>query len=122
MNYLCENWEWAFPKVEIFLRGNYGFSSGSGQRGSGPFSYQSYVHSLLDSDTWGDIIVLYTISWMWGITATILDLPSLSEQRIRHNLELGAVDVVVLLSDVHYSAVGKFEKMTFKLQSISFLD
>lgn len=103
--YLVNDWEWAFPRVRSLLRSNYGDPTEGGSQG--PFSYTSYLRALLNDDFYGDSIVLFTISWMWGARITSVLLPNLSESRIRHDKDLGEVDIVVLLSGEHYSAVGK---------------
>jgi len=109
VKYLADNWEWALPQVKGLLTANYGVPHEEGED-LGPFSFVSYLRKLLDPGFYGDSIVLYTISWMWGAKITILHLPHMSESRIRHNLDLGKVEIVVLLTNQHFSAVGKFSK------------
>ena len=103
VQYLAVNWQWAYPIVKRFICKLYGNSE------LGPFSYISYLEALLDPGFYGDLIVLYTISWMWGGRITVLMLPTCSESRIRHNQEIQNVEIVLLLCGEHYSSVCKYQ-------------
>ena len=73
----------------------------------GPFSYLGFVHQVSQLGFWGDQVVLKALSHLWGITITILLLPDCTEVRLRHNREMAAVDLVLVLSGQHYTSAGK---------------
>ena len=93
--------------MDSTLRAAYGVADPNALHG-GPLSYRDYLHNLLRRDFWGDEIVLWAVSMMWGLKVTVLNSKTLQEYRIRHNSAFKHVDVgLVYNSFSHYSAAGR---------------
>ena len=74
----------------------------------GPFSLHTYMQHVLKNGTWGDDIVLQLISCLWQISITILKADGLGEIRIRHNMRISKVDLVVVhAGGDHYLGCGE---------------
>ena len=74
----------------------------------GPFSLHTYMQHVLKNGTWGDDIVLQLISCLWQISVTILKADGLGEIRIRHNMLISKVDLVVVhAGGDHYLGCGE---------------
>ena len=74
------------------------------------FSFKDYLLYLLESDSWGDEVVLNTVSFMWNLTITVICAQSLARIPIRHReQDLEKVHLLLLYSGgVHYSAIGTY--------------
>ena len=73
-----------------------------------PLSYRQYLHLLLQSDFWGDEVVLFAVSCMWKVKITVLNMKTLHEYRICHDRALEDADIVVTYNGHnHFNAVGK---------------
>ena len=78
-------------------------------RGPGPFSLVTFLEFILQDGTWGDLNILTIISLMWQISITILNAEEFGEIRIRHNLALNQVDLVVIfMGGDHYMGCGMY--------------
>ena len=63
---------------------------------------------MLGRDTWDDYPVELEISIMFQAKFTIVNDPSLTEVRIRHDSALEKVDLILLYNGItHYMAVGE---------------
>ena len=103
------------------LKGEYGFSQQSGQAHEecglheGPYSIRTYIKNIGKPWTWGDSVCLDMISRMWDLRITILDtqdMTNLKEKRIRHQLPMEEVDMVLLFDGkTHYSGAIKMEEV-----------
>ena len=73
------------------------------------FSFKDYLLHLLQSDTWGDELVLSVISIMWNVKVSVIFPRTLKKYHIRHAVQdLTKVEVVVInTGGMHYSAVSK---------------
>ena len=73
------------------------------------FSFKDYLLHLLQSDTWGDELVLSVVSIMWNVKVSVIFPRTLKKYHIRHAVQdLTKVEVVVInTGGMHYSAVGK---------------
>ena len=72
-----------------------------------PFSLAFYMQHVLTNGTWGDDMVLQLISCLWQISITILKTNGLGEIRIRHNMRISKVDLVVVhAGGDHYLGCG----------------
>ena len=73
------------------------------------FSFKDYLLHLLQSDTWGDELVLSVVSIMWNVKVSAIFPRTLKKYHIRHAVQdLTKVEVVVInTGGMHYSAVGK---------------
>ena len=72
-----------------------------------PISFKQYLCLLLCHDFWGDEVVLYTISCMWSMKITIINMKTLQEYRICHDCHLDQVDAAVTYNtDNHFNAAG----------------
>jgi len=72
--------------------------------------------------SWGDSLTLKTMSIAFGLRLTVLNAVSLTENRIRHDKELGDTDLVLVYNGYnHYSAASKsiLHVMTLKLHVIT---
>ena len=93
--------------MDSALRAAYGVADLNTLHG-GPLSYRDYLHNLLRRDFWGDEIVLWAVSMMWGLKVMVLNSKTLQEYRIQHNSAFKHVDVgLVYNSFSHYSAAGR---------------
>ena len=107
VNWMVENRQKVFVYMDSALRATYGVADPNALHG-GPLSYRDYLHNLLRRDFWGDEIVLWVVSMMWGLKVTVLNSKTLQEYRIRHNSAFKHVDVgLVYNSFSHYSAAGR---------------
>ena len=58
----------------------------------------------------GDYLVELAISIMFQTKLTIVNAPSITEVRIRHDSALEKADLILLYNDItHYTAVGEQE-------------
>ena len=88
------------------IRATYGVVDPTASHG-GPFDYATYLMKLLKREFWGDEIVLWSISMMWGLKISIVNSKTLQEYRIWHDCALCQLDVgLVYNSYNHYSAAG----------------
>ena len=73
------------------------------------FSFKDYLLHLLQSDTWGDELVLSVVSIMRNVKVSVIFPRTLKKYHIRHAVQdLTKVEVVVInTGGMHYSAVGK---------------
>ena len=89
------------------LRAAYGVPDPTASHG-GPFNYKMYLSKLLNKTFWGDEVVLWSISMMWGLKITVVNSKTLPEYRICHDMAMQHVDVgLVYNTSTHYSVAGK---------------
>ena len=70
-------------------------------------SFKQYLRLLLRWDFWGDEVVLYTVSCMWSMKITVLNMKTLQEYRICHDRILDDVNMVLMFNAVnHFNAAG----------------
>ena len=81
VNWMVENRQKVFVYMDSALRATYGVADPNALHG-GPLSYRDYLHNLLRRDFWGDEIVLWAVSMMWGLKVTVLNSKTLQEYRI----------------------------------------
>ena len=125
--FLAENAAYFFPKFEDWIKGGYGglrLSKEEYQEKSkegtltddeckayhdpGPFSYQEYLQYLLKDSTWGDEVLIVTMSMRWQIAITVLH-DDLRESRVRHDRPLTDADLVlVYCGNNHYVGACKY--------------
>lgn len=68
---------------------------------------------MLENGTWGDKIVLTSISMLWSIRITVVNAVNLTTERIRHNKPLVNADIVLLYNGRNqYSACSEYEQKT----------
>ena len=73
----------------------------------GPLSLYQFMKLVATDGVWGDENILHIISCLWQISITILDADTLGEIRIRHNMRIARVDlVVVFVGGDHYLGCG----------------
>ena len=71
----------------------------------GPLIYKSYCHHLLQRSFWGDEVVVYAVSAMWGVHITVLNSKTDQEYQIHHNAIMDQADVNLVFNvGMHYSA------------------
>ena len=79
------------------------------------FSIKSYLLYMLGNDTWGDEAILYGASLLWSLKVSVVFANSARVYNIRHNQNnLRKVDILVLNSGNHYSAIGTYGSHTHK--------
>lgn len=104
---LTQHADSVFPKLKESIRGIYGSSDYVQQ---GPYSFQSYLEAMLESDTYGDegMLLGASIAFNIGITVVWGHCFPIQEHRIRHNKPLAEADLVLIFDGSgHYSAVCK---------------
>ena len=75
----------------------------------GPFSYMSYMKSLLEEGFWGDELCLALISMMWQISITVLRAEDFHQIKFRHSEKLKDTDLVLVhCQGRHYIPASKF--------------
>ena len=73
-----------------------------------PLSFKEYLRQLLCHNFWGDEVVLYTVSCMWNMKVTVLNMKTLQEYRIQHDCHLNGADAAVTYNaNNHFIAAGK---------------
>ena len=73
----------------------------------GPFSYLMYLEYILKRDSWGDEITLVVLSMVFQLRITVVTVPSLHGDPIRHINSLDKSDIVLLRSGGnHYLSAG----------------
>ena len=83
---------------------NYGLDEETAQY-KGPLSFKNYLRHLLQREFWGDEVVLYAISCMWGLKISVLNSRTLQEYCICHDVPFTDADMcVVYNARCHYSA------------------
>ena len=89
---------------EASLRGLYGVEA----EGEEILSYRQYLIKMLNKSTWGEDICLHALSCLFQLKITVINASRLDEARYRHNLSLGAADVVLIFNgNNHYSFASK---------------
>ena len=74
------------------------------QRLPGPFSFYSYLKFMLQNSSYGDDMIILTMSQIWQQRITILDAGALFERRFRHNNIITKTDILI----VHHSSTQHF--------------
>ena len=106
VNWMVENRQKVFVYMDSALRAACSVTDPTASHG-GPFSYKEYLNKLLKREFWGDEIVLWAVSMMWGLKITVLNSKTLQEYHVGHNCVFKHVDVgLVYNSYSHYSAAG----------------
>ena len=101
----------------LALRASYGVPDPTASHG-GPFSYKMYLSKLLNKTFWGDEVLLWSISMMWGLKITIVNSKTLQEYRIHHDVAMQHVDIgLVYNASTHYSAAGKSSAWSLVISS-----
>ena len=77
-NWMVENRQKVFAYMGSALRAAYSIADPTASHG-GPFSYKEYLNKLLKREFWGDKIVLWAVSMMWGLKITVLNSKTLQE-------------------------------------------
>ena len=99
------------------LRAVYGVPDPTASHG-GPFSYKTYLSKLLEKTFWGDEVVLWSISMMWGLKIIVVNSRTLQEYQIHHDVAMQHVDVgLVYNASTHYSAAGKSSTWSLVISS-----
>ena len=77
----------------------------------GPFSYLTYLEHILKRDSWGDEITLVVLSMIFQLRITVVTVPSLHRDPIRHINTLEKSDIVLLCSGSnHYLSTGMYAR------------
>ena len=75
----------------------------------GPFSYLTYLEHILKRDSWGDEITLVVLSMVFQLRITVVTIPNLHGDPIRHTNTLEKLDIVLLCSGGnHYLSAGMY--------------
>ena len=75
----------------------------------GRFSYLRYLEHILKRDSWGNEITLVVLSMMFQLSITVVTVPSLHGDPIRHINALEKSDIVLLRSGGnHYLSAGMY--------------
>ena len=86
----------------------------------GPFSYLTYLEHILKRDSWGDEIMLVILSMVFQLRITVVTVPSLHGDPIRHINTLDKSDIVLLRSGGnHYLRAGMYASCILFLSHVS---
>ena len=118
--------EFFLPQLQGFISGNYGAKLSKAEYESrekeglltaetrhtftepSPFSFITYLEYLLKHDSWGDEINLIVLSMLFQLWITIVTIPTLHSEAIRHTNMLEKSDIVLLRSSKnHYLDAGR---------------
>lgn len=78
-------------------------------REPGPFSFVSYLEHMLQRTSWGDEITLVVLSMVFQLRLTVVTVPSLHGDPIRHTNSLEKSDIVLLRAGRnHYLSAGEY--------------
>ena len=89
------------------LKASYGIPDPIASHG-GPFSYKTYLTKLMDRSFWGNKVVLWSVSMMWGLKIMVVNLKTLQEYCVRHDVAMRHMDVgLVYNASTHYTAAGE---------------
>ena len=104
--HMAHNRDLMWKHKEPSLRGRYGLEGGDDC--PEPISFKEYLQRMLKRGQWGDDIVLHAFASMCNVRVTVVNAARLEEYRIRHNITLSEVDVVLIFNGRnHYSYTGK---------------
>ena len=78
---MAENHQKVMRYMGSPIRATYGVADPTASHG-GLFSYATYIKKLLKRQFWGDEIMLWSISMMWGLKINVLNSKTLQEYRI----------------------------------------
>ena len=79
----------------------------------GPFSDLTYLEYILKRDSWGDEITLVVLSMVFQLHITVVTVPSLHGDPVRHINSLDKSDIVLLWSrGNHYLSAGMYVSST----------
>ena len=106
VHWMADNREMVMHYMGNVLRVSYGLEDPTASHG-GPMCYATYLRKMLKRSFWGDKVVLWSISMMWDVKITVVNLKTLQEYRVQHDCSLKDVDVgLVYNGHTHYSTAG----------------
>lgn len=75
----------------------------------GPFSVAQYLVAMLNSNFWGDSVILFGLAKIWNLRVTVLNGKVLSTTCIRHREGLKRCDVVLVHNGTdHFNGTCKY--------------
>ena len=105
--YMANNRDLIWKHKEASLRGRYGLEGADDC--PEPISFKEYLTRMLKRGQWGDDIILYAFACLCGVRITVVNSLRLEEYRIRHDLPLKKVDIILIFNRRnHYSYAGKW--------------
>ena len=107
INWMIENCQKVHKYMGSALKALYGIPDPTASHG-GPFSYKTYLTKLMDWSFWGDEVVLWSVSMIWGLKIMVVNSKTLQEYRVHHDVAMQHVDVgLVYNASTHYTAAGE---------------
>ena len=107
INWMIKNCQKVHKYMGSALKASYGILDPTASHG-GPFSYKAYLTKLMDRSFWGDEVVLWSVSMMWGLKIMVVNLKSLQEYHVHHDVAMQHVDVgLVYNASTHYTTAGE---------------
>ena len=104
--YMANNSDLMWKHKEASLRRRYGLEGGDDC--PEPISYKEYLTRMLKRRQWGDDIILHAFASLCDVRITVVNAARLEEYRIRHDIPLKKVDVVLIYNGWnHYSYAGE---------------
>ena len=104
--YMANNRDLMWKHKEASLRGRYGLEGGDDC--PEPISYKEYLTKMLNRGQWGDDIILHASASLCNVRITVVNVARLEEYRIRHDIPLKKVNVVLIYNGRnHYSYAGE---------------
>ena len=103
---MAHNRDMIWKHKEASLRERYGLVEGDDC--PEPISYKEYMIRMLKRGQWGDDIILHAFVSLCDVRITMVNAARLEEYRIRHDITLSKVDIVLIYNGQnHYSYTGK---------------
>ena len=107
INWMIENCQKVHKYMGSVLKASYGIPDPSASH-EGPFSYKTYLTKLMDRSFWGDEVVLWSVSMMWGLKIMVVNSKTLQEYHVHHDVAMRHMDVgLVYNASTHYTAAGE---------------
>ena len=104
--YMANSRDMIWKHKEASLRGRYGLEGGDDC--PEPISYKEYLTRMLKRGQWGYDIILHAFASLCDVRITVVNAARLEEYRIRHDIPLKKVDVILIYnSRNHYSYAGE---------------
>ena len=91
VSFMVNNHQLVMKNKFMALMSTYGIEVEESQaRGwTPPLLYRQYLHLLLQRDFWGNEVVLFVVSCMWSVKITVLNMKTLQEYQIQHDMGHG---------------------------------
>ena len=87
INWMIENRQKVHKYMGSALKASYGIPDPTASHG-GPFSYKTYLTKLMDRSFRGNKVVFWSVSMMWGLKIMVVNLKTLQEYHVCHDVAM----------------------------------